>query len=155
MEGLSCLSNQSGSNPCRVEGPEFRLWFCVGPVHSECTLHAEKDLSRSGQHSGTDWHHLGCSQGTLFNSPCHGLAHWPSFSLPGIDFLTPGTLWEPDFYHPIKTAALHYFSSCLPRIRPHDELKHLNSWPDFKCACHDHLPLKLRTCLSGKSPVHP
>ena len=85
----------------------------------------------------------------------NGLAHWPYFQLPGIDSLTPGIVQEPDFYHPVKTAVLPYFSSGIPRIRPYDELKHLNRWSDFKRVCHDHLPLKLRTCLSVKSPVHP
>lgn len=69
----------------------------------------------------------------------NGLAHRSYFQLPGIDFVTSGILWEPDFYHPIKTAVLRYFSSRTPRIRPYDELKCLNSWPDFKRACHDHL----------------
>lgn len=156
-EGPSCLPNQS------------QPFQRGGHTTSSAALAAPRERPVPTPFLGTEMPELGSAVGLPAINPCSwagprapclthvstGLAHWPSLNLPGIDFWTPGTLWEPDFYQSMKTAALHYFSSCTPRIRPRDELEHLNSWPDFKCACHDHLPLKLRTCLSVKSSVHP
>lgn len=152
-EGLSCLSAQSQAENWHTH--KFLcalLWLQCCPASGG----PGNGNARAGITLGlASLPAPGLLPGHFIQPPHHGLAHWPSLSLPGIDFLTPGTRREPDFYHPIKTAALRYFSSCIPRIRPHDGLKQLSSWPDFKCACHDHLPLKLRTCLSVKCPVHP
>lgn len=110
MGGLSCLSEQGQPFQGGLHFLSALVWVqcCPDPI--------------SGHSWAAQW-------GWLASSPASGLVSGHFVQLPRSwisslaflqpawhQFLTPGTLWEPDFYHPVRTAALHYFSSCIPRM---------------------------------------